>query len=87
MYTGVIEDFSGGWNSGIAILSLTDGTHVPCENGPTVRALNDAYPGFIRDGHTVDVSVIRGREIAYEMTEYGIMAGFMPVEELEEYLP
>lgn len=87
MYTGVIEDFSGGWNSGIAILSLTDGVHIPCENGPTVRALEEAYPGFIGEGHTVNVDVIRGKEIAYQMTDYGLMSGFIPVEELSEYLP
>lgn len=78
MYTGIVEDFERTWGSGIGILVLKDGTRIPCENGPTVRALEACYPGFITDGHVVDVEAIKGQSIQYELTDWGTLAWLLP---------
>lgn len=74
--SGVVLDFFANHMSGIATLLLkVNGKRVaiPCENGPTCRALDQMYPGFIVPGHNVDVGVIRGERLRYSMTDYGVL--------------
>lgn len=96
MYRGTIKGFEGSWGSGIAFLlvdreidreAAPERERIPCDNGPTVRALDAAYPGFIAEGHTVDSSAITEHEIYYAYDDMGLMlAGFSPVEEASEEL-
>ena len=55
---GRIVGFLGTWGSGIGYLrlELEDGgeVDVPCENAPTMRALESAFGGVIGEGHVVD---------------------------------
>lgn len=55
-YTGTIKRFIGSWESGLGYLIIEtkngDQKQVPCENGPTVRALEDAFGNVITAGHT-----------------------------------
>lgn len=80
-----IITLSASWGSGLATLHVEneDGTHqaLHADNGPLMRALDSAFPGFIQPGHTVDVDVIRGKVIEYVMDDMGLcMAGFAVVE-------
>lgn len=85
---GTIVGLEGSWGSGIAHLVLEyegETVRVPCDNGPTVRALDSAFPGFITPGHSADNGVIAGQEIYYTYDDMGLMlAGFTPVEEADE---
>ena len=84
MYKGTIKGFWGIWSSGLGSLELEDGTEIPCENGPIIRALDAYYPGFITMGHEVNVKAIKGQEIVYELSNWGTLASFCPTEEYEE---
>ena len=80
MRRGTITGFSGHWLSGIGYL-LVDGVGVPCENAPTVRALEGAFGDVIAEGHTVDQEAIIGRQIYYSMDDLGlVLGGFTPVD-------
>ncbi len=80
MRRGVITGFSGHWLSGIGYL-LVDNAPVPCENAPTVRALDACFGDVIAEGHTVNQEAIIGKEIYWSM--YGfVLGGFTPVDEL-----
>jgi len=83
--TGIIKDFKGSWNSGIAILTIEreDGTTqlIYCDNAPTVRAL-DATFGNVIDGHAVNLQAILGKKIRYGLDETGfVLAWIRGVEE------
>ena len=81
MRRGVIRGFRGSWMSGLGYL-LIDGVGVPCENAPTVRALDACFGDVIAPGHTVSQEAIIGREIYYSMDEMGlVLGGFTPVDE------
>ena len=84
---GKIVDFKGSWGSGICILQVQDKGgkihSIPCDNAPTVRALDSAFGNVISSGHSVDVAKLRGKKIRYAMTDWGTMAGFEPVYEDE----
>ena len=83
---GKIVDFIGSWGSGIAQLTMEDSEtgkieFVPCENGPTVRALEDAFGEVITPGHTANGNGYKGKEVFWAWDEMGLMmASFMPVE-------
>lgn len=82
MTRGKIKWFYGTWGSGLGTLVVeTEGgiDRIPCDNGPTVRALDAMFPGFIAEGHTVDNSVIEGQEIEYE-TDGLVLTALYPVE-------
>ena len=82
MRRGTITGFSGHWLSGIGYL-LVDGVGVPCENAPTVRALDACFGDVIAEGHTVSQETIVGKEIYYSMDDLGlVLGGFTPVDEL-----
>ena len=85
---GTILGFSGSWGSGIATLSVKteSGEHVniPCDNGPTVRALAAMFNDVIAPGHSVNVYAIKGKKIKYEMDDMGLVLGWIaPDEEVE----
>ena len=88
MISGKIIGFSGSWGSGIAMLSIEHDDKTtkdyPCENAEMVRALDDAFGNVIADGHSVDVNAIIGKRIEFEMTDYGIIAGFNKLDEDEQ---
>lgn len=69
-------------SGGIITLTLKnkDGskTTVHADNGPLVRALNEAFPGFIVPGHRFDSERVVGEQIEYEVDDLGMMAGFQP---------
>lgn len=82
---GTIIRFEGSWLSGLATLVIRkeDGTidRVPCENGPTVRALHRAFGNVISRGHTVSNRAIEGKEIFYSRDDMDlVLGGFTPVE-------
>jgi len=72
---GKIVSFRGTWGSGLATLTVCVENRLKilyCDNGPTVRALEALFPGFISKGHTVDNGVIKGQEIGYELDDMGL---------------
>jgi len=82
---GKIISFSGSWGSGLATLTIQneDGTvkHVPCDNGPTVRALHAAFGNVISKNHTMNNKAIQGKEIYYTLDDMGlVLGGFVPLE-------
>jgi hypothetical protein len=81
MRKGVITGFSGSWMSGLGYL-LVDGVPVPCENAPTVRALDACFGDVIAEGCTVNQEAIIGRQIYYSMDDMRlVLGGFTPVDE------
>lgn len=86
-YRGTILAFSGSWQSGIAVLSIgrpENGRNeacrvIPCENGPTARALIAAF-ACAGPGHSIDNQKLRGRKIEYSLDDLGMLAGFTPIE-------
>lgn len=83
---GKIVAFQGSWCSGLGylIIEKEDGTidRVPCDNGPTVRALESAFGNVITPGHTANGEGCKGKEIFYSPDEWGlVLEGFTPVEE------
>ena len=83
MQEGTIIGFRGSWNSGIAhlIIQKEDGTieHIPCDNAPTVRALDSAFENVINANHTVNQNAIKGKKIRYSVDI--VLEGFTPLEE------
>lgn len=80
---GTIERFVGSWGSGLGYLVI-DGVSVPCENGPTVRALDACFGDVITFGHSVNQEAIKGKEIYWSYDEFGlILGGFTPVEDAD----
>ena len=88
---GTIIGFYGSYGSGIATLSIKTetGEHkmVPCDNGPTVRALDAIFGNVIGPGHSVNVYAIKGKKIRYEMDDMGLVLGWIaPDEGIEKAL-
>ena len=80
MKKGTITGFGGSWLSGIGYLEI-DNVPVPCENAPTVRALDGAFGDVIAAGHTVDQDAVIGKVIYYSTDDMGLLDGFTPEEE------
>jgi len=82
---GKIMGFSGSWSSGIGYLNIRreDGIveSIPCENAPTVRALDSAFGDVITKAHTVNQKAIKGKNIYYSVGDFGLLEGFTPVDE------
>ena len=88
---GIIRGFAGSWGSGLGHLIIEDietGNieHVPCDNGPTVRALEACFGNVIGDAHNVDDQGGHiGQEIYWDYDEFGLcLGGFTPVDEWME---
>jgi hypothetical protein len=81
---GTLGGFRGSWMSGLGYLIIDD-TPVPCDNAPTVRALDGCFGDVIKPGHTVDGDApsFVGREVVYSVDDMGVLLGFTPVEEWE----
>lgn len=84
---GKLIGFAGSWGSGIGYLVLENSkgkqVRIPCENGPTVRAL-DACFGVIGPGHCVDLNseCFKNKvEIYYAVDDLGLLSGFTPATE------
>ena len=86
---GVLRKFGGSWGSGLGYLLIEDSESgvresIPCDNAPTVRALEACFGNVISDGHTVnneDGGFI-GQEVFWSYDEMGLMLkGFTPVDE------
>ena len=85
---GTILAFYGSQMSGLAHLQVVDSDSgisemIPCENAPTVRALENAFGDVIAPGHTVDPAGGHvNQEVYWSMDNYGLaMAIFCPVDE------
>ena len=83
---GTIKDIVGSWSSGLGYLLIQDSEtgeieQVPCDNGPTVRTLEQCFGNVITAGHTAKGKGYRDREIFWSMDEMGlVLGGFTPVE-------
>jgi hypothetical protein len=81
IYRGKIGRFSGNWMSGIGYL-IIGGKMVPCDNAPTVRALDACFGNVITNWHSVNNDAIHGKDIVYSMDEYGmILEAFTPTKD------
>jgi len=82
---GKIINFIGSWGSGIAQLEIQKDSgliiNINCENTSTVRALDGAFGNVIDNNHSVNNKAIKGKEIFFSVSEWGILEGFTPVEE------
>ena len=82
VYRNKIYQFSGSWGSGLGFLSFEDGSGVPCDNGPTVRALEHAFGNVISEGHTASGQGAKGQDVAWSYDELGLtLGGFTPYNE------
>ena len=91
VHKGKIVGFQGSWDSGLGYLTIKDSkTHelksVPCENAPTVRALEAAFGNVVGNAHDVRVKGGHiGKEIFWTYDEMGlVLGGFMPVKMASE---
>jgi hypothetical protein len=88
-YYGKIVAFAGTWGSGLGYLVMEDENAaqivVPCDNAPTVRALDACFGDVIDDNHCVNNEAIEGKEIYWSYDEYGMtLAGFTPVDDWDQ---
>jgi hypothetical protein len=84
MNSGKIAELSLRADSGIGQMYIegSDGKVeiVPFENGPTCRALIDAFDCYA-EPHSIDVSKVVGQEIEWDWDDMGMMlAWFRPKE-------
>ncbi len=84
---GKIKDFIGSWSSGLGFIVIQDCEtgeieQVPCDNGPTVRALENCFGNVITPNHTAKGNGYRDKEIFWSVGELGlVLGGFTPVED------
>jgi hypothetical protein len=83
---GTITGFAGTHMSGLGYL-LIDGMPIPCENAPTVRALEGCFGKVIGGEHNVlpDGGHL-GQEIYYSTNAFGILEFFAPVDQAPDEL-
>jgi hypothetical protein len=90
IYYGKIKQFGGSWGSGIGFLLIeNDKGHklnIPCENSPTVRALDCAFGDVITDGHTANGEGYKNKYIYFFLDDFGLLNGFVPEEEASQEL-
>lgn len=89
MNRGYIKSFSGSRGSGLGFLEIEDSEtgvieSVPCDNGPTVRALESCFGNVIGKGHSVSNNPgFRDMEVYWDYDDMGLtLEGFTPVEEI-----
>ncbi len=86
---GIIRGFRGSWGSGLGFLLIEDAQTgliepVPCDNGPTVRALQAAFGGTIAGGHTVNPDgAFIGQAITWGYDDLGLCLGWFEPGEVE----
>ena len=70
--------------SGLGHLITSSGA-VPCDNAPTVRALDACFGNVIGEAHTVNNKAIQGKDIVYSMDDMGlVLEAFTPTKEWRE---
>lgn len=85
IYKGTIRGFRGSWGSGLGYLIIDDDERgrvsVPCDNAPTVRALEGCFGNVISKAHTVNPRGGHvGKKVYYSLDDFGIiLEGFSPV--------
>jgi len=91
IHKGKIVGFQGSWCSGLGFLLIKDSkTHalnsVPCDNAPTVRALETAFGNVVGNAHDVKCKGGHiGKEIYWTYDEMGlVLGGFIPVKGASE---
>ena len=96
IHKGIIKGFSGSWGSGLAMLEIEDfqggRVEIPCDNAPTVRALENAFGNVIGNGYDVKSKPgYKNQEIFYTYDDMGLCLGrFVPAslasrETVEKY--
>lgn len=85
VYKSEIIQFCGSWGSGVGYLMLRDEegylTHVPCQNSPTVRALEDAFGNVITENPTANGKGYKNQWIYWYWDDFGLtLGGFVPEE-------
>ena len=92
---GKLKEFRGNWMCGLGVLLIEDGEgggveSIPCDNTPTVRALEGCFGNVIGDDHVVKPDEEAGfydREVYWSLDEVGVVfEAFTPVEEASEEL-
>ena len=91
---GTLRAFRGSWGSGLGhlVIDVEEGdvvapVAIPCENAPTVRALDAAFGDVIAPGHAVNQDRLNGLRVAFGWDEMGFMLGWIaPLEQFEEEL-
>lgn len=86
---GILKQFGGSFGSGLGSLSIeVDGEikQFPCDNGTTVRSLQNAFGDVITEGHTADGEGYKNQEVYFLISSWGILDGFVPVDEASEEL-
>lgn len=88
IHKGTISGLHSSWGNGLAMLSFEDGTQVPCDNGPTVRAMESVFGGVVGAAHTIDPAgghVVQ--EVFNSMDDFGLTLGwFVPIDEATDDL-
>lgn len=85
IYRGTIRGFQGSYMSGIATLVIEDNEgmvqYLNCDNGQTVRSLENAFGNVIGDAHDVKPEGGHlGEEIFYHIDMFGLLEWFIPVK-------
>ena len=62
---------------------VIDGQAIPCDNAPTVRALEALFGGVIGPGHAVNLKAIVGQQVAYCTGDLGLSEGLAPAKAVE----
>jgi hypothetical protein len=88
---GTLLSFSGSFGSGLGTLDIRDAKtkkidSVPCDNGPTVRALEAAFGDTITAGHRANGNGYKGWVVYWVVDDVGVLAGFTPAGEATEKL-
>ena len=89
---GIIKGFRGSWGSGLGFLLIEQDSgsvvSVPCDNAPTVRALEGCFGNVIGENHSVAENPgFVDQEIFYSMDDFGLcLGGFTPVDEASQEL-
>ena len=81
---GILKQFNGSWGSGLGSISIeVDGVvnQYPCDNGATVRSLEDAFGNVITEGHTANGKGYKNQEVYFSVDDIGLLQGFTPVGE------
>lgn len=92
IHKGTLVQFAGSWQSGLGYLIIRDSEtlaveQVPCENAPTVRALEACFGKVITEGHTASGNGYKGQEVYWSYDEFGLcLGGFTPVDDASEEL-